>query len=512
MIVPTEKGFEGPPEKLNKYACACAIVASVISIIFGYDTGVMSGAMLFIKEEMLISELKVSVLAAILNVCALFGSLVAGKTSDKIGRRYTIVLACTIFLLGSILMGYGPNYAVLLTGRCVAGIGVGYALVIAPVYSAEISSPGSRGLLSSLPELCISFGILLGYISNLVFGGLPLHLGWRLMLGIAAIPSVALALGILAMPESPRWLVMQGRLREAHRVLSTVCNTEDEALRRLRDIKLAAGIPEEHSNDVDVTVVSEKKGGKGVWKDLILRPTPAVRWILVAALGIHFFEHATGIEAVVLYSPRIFKKAGVTKKVNLLRATVGVGLTKTLFILVATFYLDKIGRRKLLLTSTGGMIVALSMLGFCLTMVENSKDQLLWALGLSIASVYLFIAFFSIGLGPVTWVYSSEIFPLRLRAQGMSLGVAVNRLMNATISVSFISIYEAITIGGAFFLFAGISVVAWFFFYFFLPETKGRTLEEMEMLFSRSKKGKNGSGNGTENGDIEIQPRNNIVN
>lgn len=442
--------------------------------------------MIFIKEDLKISEVEVEVLAGILNICALVGSLAAGRTSDYVGRRYTIVLASIIFLIGAVLMGYAPNYPVLLTGRCIAGIGVGFALMIAPVYSAEISSPSTRGLLMSLPELCISFGILLGYVSNYFFGKLTLKLGWRMMLGVAAIPSLALAFGIMKMPESPRWLVLEGRLGDAKKILSLVSNTEEEAESRFQEIKVAAGI-DPNCNE-DVVKPPSVNHGNGVWKELLIRPTPTVRWILVAAIGIHFFEHATGIEAVVLYGPRIFKKAGVTTKDKLLLATVGVGLTKTTFILIATFFLDKFGRRRLLLTSVGGMIVALTGLGFALTMIEqHAEEKLFWALCLSIVCTYTFIAFFSIGLGPITWVYSSEIFPLKLRAQGASIGVAVNRLMNATVSMSFISIYEAITIGGAFFMFGGIAIVAWWFFYFLLPETKGKSLEEIETLFSRKK-------------------------
>ncbi|KAI6695384.1 hypothetical protein NL676_023094 [Syzygium grande] len=243
----------GEAEKLsgvNRYACACAIVASMISIIFGYDTGVMSGAMIFIKEDLKIKDTRVEILAGILNICALLGSLIAGRTSDYIGRRYTIVLAAIIFLLGSVIMGYGPSYAILMTGRCIAGIGVGFALMIAPVYSAEISSATHRGFLTSLPEIGISVGILLGYVSNYFFAKLTLKLGWRMMLGVAAIPSLALAFGILKMPESPRWLVLQGRLAEAKRVLLLVCNSEQEAETRFQDIKIAAGIDENCKEDI----------------------------------------------------------------------------------------------------------------------------------------------------------------------------------------------------------------------------------------------------------------------
>ncbi|XP_058080785.1 probable polyol transporter 6 [Magnolia sinica] len=487
-------------EKRNKYAFACAIVASMVSILMGYDTGVMSGAMIFIKEDLKINDIQVEILAGILNICALVGSLSAGRISDWIGRRYTIVLASIILLIGSVLMGIGSSYAFLMTGRCVAGVGVGYALMIAPVYSAEISSATHRGFLTSLPEVCISIGILLGYLSNYLFSKLSLKLGWRLMLGIGAIPSLALAVGILAMPESPRWLVMQGRVGDAKKVLLKVSNTKEESELRLQDMKAAVGIDASCTDDF---VKLPRLKGEGVWKELILRPTPTVKRILVAAIGIHFFEHATGIEAVVLYSPRIFKKAGIHSKSKLLIVTVAVGFTKTCFILVATCLLDKVGRRPLLLTSTAGMFVSLSGLGFGLTMVEHSKQKLMWAISLCIGGILSFVAFFSIGLGPITWVYSSEIFPLRLRAQGASIGVGVNRLMNGIISMTFISLYKAITIGGSFFLFAGMSVLAWLFFYFFLPETKGRSLEEMEEIFGR----RTSSRDEIENGRLEMANR-----
>ncbi|KAF9612182.1 hypothetical protein IFM89_038440 [Coptis chinensis] len=189
------------------------------------------------------------------------GSVSTGRISDWIGHRYTIVLASAIFLLGSVLMGYAHTYAVLMAGRCIAGVGVGFSLMIAPVYSAEISSPSSRGFLTSLPELCISFGILLGYISNYLFGKLSLKLGWRLMLGIATVPSLALALGVHRMPESPKWLVMQGRLRDANDVLLRISNTKEESADRLNEVKIAAGIPIGCSDDI--IKVSKRSRGEG---------------------------------------------------------------------------------------------------------------------------------------------------------------------------------------------------------------------------------------------------------
>ncbi|XP_062093039.1 polyol transporter 5-like [Humulus lupulus] len=480
----TIEDFDPPRRpKKNIFAMACAILASMTSILLGYDIGVMSGAAIYIKDDLKVSDTQIEILVGILNLYSLLGSAAAGRTSDWIGRRYTIVLAGAIFFAGALLMGFATNYSFLMFGRFVAGVGVGYALMIAPVYTAEVSPASSRGFLTSFPEVFINAGILLGYVSNYAFSKLPTHLGWRLMLGVGALPSVLLAVGVLAMPESPRWLVMQGQLGEAKKVLDKTSDSLEEATLRLADIKEAAGIPE-HCTD-DIVQVSKRSHGEGVWKELLVHPTPAVRHILISAIGIHFFQQASGIDAVVLYSPRIFEKAGITSNDQKLLATVAVGFVKTIFILTATFLLDRIGRRPLLLSSVAGMILSLGTLGISLTIIDQSDEKLMWAVVLSIAMVMCYVAFFSIGMGPITWVYSSEIFPLKLRAQGSSMGVAVNRVTSGVISMSFISLYKAITIGGSFFLFATVAIVAWVFFYTMLPETRGRTLEDMEVLFGK---------------------------
>ncbi|KAH9603704.1 hypothetical protein KSS87_007455 [Heliosperma pusillum] len=474
-----------PPKKpkRNKYAFACATLASMTSILLGYDIGVMSGAAIYLKKDWNLSDIKIEALIGTLNIYCLFGSFAAGRTSDRIGRRYTIVFAGAIFFVGALLMGFATNFSFLMVGRFVAGIGVGYALMIAPVYTAEVSPASCRGFLTSFPEVFINFGILLGYVSNVAFSRLPTHLSWRFMLGVGAVPSIFLAVAVLAMPESPRWLVMQGRLGEAKKVLDRTSDSPEEAQLRLMDIKETVGIPMECNDDVVIRPKSSNKNGEGVWKELLIRATPSVRRVVIAGLGIHFFQQASGIDAVVLYSPRIFLKAGITSDVHQLQATVAVGLVKTLFILVATFQLDKFGRRPLLLTSVGGMIISLFTLAMSLTVIDRSPHKQPWAVALCITMVCSFVASFSIGLGPITWVYSSEIFPLRLRAQGTSLGVAVNRVVSGVISLTFLSLTNAITVGGGFFIFGGIATIAWLFFFTFLPETRGKTLEEMHELF-----------------------------
>nr|XP_043623851.1 polyol transporter 5-like [Erigeron canadensis] len=472
-----------PPKKpkRNKYAFACALLASMTSILLGYDIGVMSGAQKYIKRDFNCNDRQIEIMVGILNIYSLVGSALAGRTSDWLGRRYTIVLAGAIFFAGAILMGFATNYSFLMFGRFVAGIGVGYALMIAPVYTAETSPASARGFLTSFPEVFINVGILLGYVSNYAFSKLPLHLGWRFMLGIGAIPSVFLSLVVLGMPESPRWLVMQGRLGDAKVVLDKTSDSLEESRLRLADIKEAAGIPQD-CND-DVVQVAKRSKGQDVWKELLLHPTPTVRHILVAGVGIHFFQQASGIDAVVLYSTRIFEKAGIVKDTPQLLATIAVGFVKTMFILVATFFLDKVGRRPLLLSSVAGMIVSLMGLAIGLTIIDHSDHKLHWAIALCIATVLSYVAFFSIGMGPVTWVYSSEIFPLRLRAQGCSAAVAMNRVVSGTISMTFLSLSHAMTFGGAFFLFMGIAMVAFVFFYTLYPETQGKNLEEVEQVF-----------------------------
>jgi sugar porter (SP) family MFS transporter len=331
----------------------------------------------------------------------------------------------------------------------------------------------------------INVGILLGYVSNYAFSKLPTNLGWRFMLGVAAIPAVILGIVVLAMPESPRWLVMQGRLGDAKKILDKTSESKEEAETRLADIKLAAAIPENCTDDV--ISMPKRSHGEGVWKELFLHPTPSVRHVFIATIFLYFYQEASGIDAVVLYSPRIFEKAGITSSDQKLLCTIAVGLTKTAFVLVATFLLDRNGRRPLLLISVGGMIFSQVILGISLTIIDQTDHKVMWAVALSIAMVLAFVAFFSIGMGPVTWVYTSEIFPLKLRAQGVSIGVGVQRVTSGVISMTFISLYKGITIGGAFFLFAGIAASSFVFIYFLLPETQGRALEDMEGLFGNFK-------------------------
>ncbi|KAL1563401.1 polyol transporter 5-like [Salvia divinorum] len=454
--------------RLNSYALSCALLASTNSILLGYDIGVMSGAALFIKQDLKISSLQHEILVGSLNLFSLIGSLASGKTSDCIGRRYTIVLAAAAFLAGAILMGLAPSYPFLIAGRAVAGVGVGYSLMIAPLYTTEVSPATTRGFLTSLPEVFINVGILVGYVVNYALSGLPPHYNWRLMLGLAAVPAVAIAAGVMAMPESPRWLVMKGRVAEARAVLRRTSESEEEAESRLDEITKSA--------------TSGSWQGQGVWREL-LRPPPPLRRVLIAAVGINFFMQASGNDAVVYYTPSVFESAGIHSRKGVVGVTVIMGVVKTSFVLISALFLDHYGRRPLLLLGAMGQALALCGLGLGAKFLEHMVQKPRWAIVVCVIAVCADVSFFSIGLGPITWVYSSEIFPTRFRALGSSLAVSVNRLVSGVVSMSFLSVSEKISFGGTFMVLSGIMVLASIFFYFMLPETRGKTLEEIGDLF-----------------------------
>ncbi|XP_031091760.1 probable polyol transporter 4 [Ipomoea triloba] len=451
----------------RNYVFACAVFASLNNVLLGYDVGVMSGAILFIQEDLKITEVQEEVLVGILSIVSLLGSLVGGRTSDAIGRKWTMGLASIIFQTGAAIMTVAPSFKVLMIGRLFAGVGIGFGVMIAPVYIAEISPTVERGTLTSFPEIFINLGILLGYVSNYAFSGLPAHINWRIMLAVGILPSVFIAFALFVIPESPRWLVVQNRVEEAKAVLMKTNDNDAEVEERLAEIQLAAGVTN-----------AEKYEEKAVWREL-LSPSPALRRMLITGFGIQCFQQITGIDATVYYSPEILKAAGIVGESKLLAATVAVGVTKTAFILIAIFLIDRVGRKPLMYASTIGMTACLFGLAFSLTFLGEGS------VGISLAILFVCgnVAFFSVGLGPVCWVVTSEIFPLKFRAQASALGAVGNRMCSGLVAMSFLSVSRAITVGGTFFIFSAISALAVAFTYKFIPETKGKSLEQIESLF-----------------------------
>ncbi|KAL6561490.1 putative polyol transporter 4 [Orobanche minor] len=456
----------------RKYVFACSVFASLNSVLLGYDVGVMSGAVLFIQEDLKITEVQIEILIGILSVMSLLGSLVGGRTSDAIGRKWTMGLAAIVFQTGAAVMTFAPSFEVLMIGRILAGVGIGFGVMIAPIYIAEISPTVARGSLTSFPEIFINFGILLGYISNYAFSGLSPHISWRIMLAVGILPSVFIAFALCVIPESPRWLVVQNRVDEARLVLQKTNENESEVEERLSEIQLAARIGNSSGGGGD------KREEKAVWRELI-DPSPPLLRMLIAGCGIQCFQQITGIDATVYYSPEILRAAGIVDKTKLLAATVAVGVSKTVFILIAILLIDKAGRKPLLYVSTIGMTVCLFSLGATLTFLGDGSVGIMMA----ILSICGNVAFFSVGIGPVCWVLTSEIFPLRVRAQASALGAVGNRVCSGFVAMSFLSVSDAITVGGTFFVFSAISALAVAFVYKFVPETKGKSLEQIGMLF-----------------------------
>jgi sugar porter (SP) family MFS transporter len=446
-----------------------------ISVVFFEDLTLMSGAQLFMREDVGLTDEQVEVLAGSMNVFMLASILGGGWFADRLGRRRTLALANAFLMAGALAMSLGGSFPALMAARFVTSVGAGFARVVAPVYNAEIAPPSSRGALSSLLDVFINTGVLLSYVSNYAFSGLPVRLGWRVMYAFGAVPPVFIAAGVfLIMPESPRWLAMRGRHADARAVLVRTSDTPDEADLRLAEIKQTVA----HHRPPLLEAAAGSRGG--VWKELLFRPSASVRRILTCVIGLQFFVQASGIDAILLYGPLIFKAAGMSSNGSVLGATVAIGVVKTCFIVVGMLFTDRLGRRPLLLTSTAGVAVTTASLAVTLRVGGAAP-----APAACIASVLAVVAAYSVGYGSVVSTYSAEILPLRLRAQGASLGVAVNRLTCGLVGMTFISLADGITMPGCFFLYAGVTAAAFVFVYARVPETRGRSLEDMEVLFDK---------------------------
>ncbi|KAI3745006.1 hypothetical protein L1987_58106 [Smallanthus sonchifolius] len=466
-VVPYKQTQHERNKRTRKYVFACAVFASLNNVLLGYDVGVMSGAIIFIQEDLKITELQQEILIGSLSVISILGSLAGGRVSDAVGRIWSMGLAAIIFQIGAAIMTLAPNFQFLMIGRLLAGVGIGFGVMIAPVYIAEISPTISRGTFTSFPDIFINLGILLGYVSNYVFSGLSYHTNWRVMLAVGIVPSVFIAFAIFIIPESPRWLVMQNRVDEARSVLMKTNEMSSEAEERLSEILASA---EAGNRDT------------AVWREL-MNPTPVVRRMLVAGIGIQSFQQITGIDATVYYSPEILQTAGLEDKSRLLAATVAVGVSKTAFIMVAILVIDKVGRKPLLYVSTIGMTFCLCGLGISLSLFDKDSVGVVLVIVLVCGNV----AFFSVGIGPICGVLTSEIFPLRLRAQAFALGAVGNRVCSGIVAMSFLTVSHTISMSGTFFVFTLISALSVVFVYKIVPETKGKSLEQIELLFQKER-------------------------
>ena len=431
-----------------------AVVAAMGGLLFGFDTGVISGALLFLRQEFNLGSLAQEIVVSGVLVGAILGSALGGKLSDTYGRRALIIACAAVFLIGSVFSALAWSLETLVASRVIIGLAIGTTSVTVPLYISEIAPPEKRGALVSLNQLMITIGIVVSYLVDTAFS--PLADGWRWMFGTGVIPALLLGVGMLFLPQSPRWLMSKRREDMARLVIS-----------RLRQ---ASEVEAEMKAMAETIASGESASWGGLAK-------PWVRPALIMGIIIMFVQQATGINTVIYYAPTIFEMAGFESATAAIAATVGVGIINVLFTVVSIKFIDRWGRKPLLLTGLAGMLAGLLALGAAFALERELGAGLRW---ITVISVVLYIASFAFSLGPVAWVLVSEIFPLRVR--GMAVGVATlcNWLFDFMVSMSFLSIIEVLGKSGSFFLFAGITVAGWLYCRYFIPETKGCSLEQIE--------------------------------
>jgi sugar porter (SP) family MFS transporter len=450
---------DDPPQPSSAHASVVrhhvlfgAAITALGGLLFGYDTGVISGALLFIGKDFPgLTSFDKELLTSILLIGALIGALVAGRIADRVGRRLTVLGTAALFVAGVLLAAVSPSYDVLVAARVVIGLAVGSSSMVVPLYIGEIVPPRIRGALVSFNQLALTSGILASY---LVDYGLASSQNWRLMFGLAAIPAILMFVGMLFQQESPHWLVAQGREDEARGVL-----------RRVRD---------EGDIDAEIAEVRALSAGRSDWREVL---NPRLRGVITIGVLLAVFQQITGINTIIYYAPTLLSSAGFGNSAALL-ANVVNGAVNVLMTIVAIRLLDRVGRRPLLIGGTTGM--AASMLVVALAFAVGGSQLHGITAYVAIAGLLLYTGSFAIGLGPVFWLLISEIYPVRIRGRAMSIATMANWGANFVVTVSFLTLLSAIGNAGTFFLFAGLSLVAVAYFYRRVPETKNRSLQDIE--------------------------------
>jgi sugar porter (SP) family MFS transporter len=446
----------------DRFVYVAAALAALNGLLFGFDTGVISGAFLYIREAFVMSPLVESVVVSGALAGAAAGAALGGRLADRWGRRRLILVGGAVFFAGSLLMAVAPTVEVLILGRLIDGVAIGFASIVGPLYISEISPPEIRGSLVSLNQLAITSGILVSYFVNYAFAdGALLALArsvipaanWRWMLGTGMVPALVLVGAMLFMPESPRWLVERGREDDARAVLART-RDEDQVESELAEIEETA----------------ERQDGS--LRDLF---RPWLRPMLIVGVGLAIFQQVTGINTVIYYAPTVLESTGFGNTASLL-ATVGIGVVNVGMTVVAVLLMDRLGRRPLLLTGLGGMALTLLGLGAAF-FLPGLSGVVGWV---ALACLMLYVAFFAIGLGPVFWLMISEIYPLQVRGTAMGVVTVVNWVANLLVALTFLGLIDLAGQSGTFWLYAGLSLAALAFTYFLVPETKGRSLEEIE--------------------------------
>jgi MFS transporter, SP family, arabinose:H+ symporter len=427
-------------------------VAALGGLLFGFDTAVISGTVPFIRSYFQLDDIALGWAVSSLLIGCIGGVLASGKPADLLGRRNTLLAAAALFFVSSVGSALSEHLAGFIAFRFIGGLAVGTASMLSPMYIAEISPAAKRGSLVSLNQLAIVIGILAAFFSNYLLVSTGPN-NWRWMLSVMGAPALLFFAALLFVPESPRWLIQKRRKAEAFAILQRINGTV---------------IATAEMSAIEESLANEKKGS---YKDVFSANVAPILWI---GIGVAVFQQITGINAIMYYTPMIFAKTGIGMDSALMQ-TVAVGGINFLFTVVAIRWIDRIGRKPLLIAGTIGMALSLFVLAaaFHFEKFEGS---------LVLGCILLYIASFAASLGPVTWVFISEIFPNRLRSEAMSVAIMI--LWGVCFLVSLVFPYLLNVLGGgAAFLFFGVMCVVYLVFILIkVPETKGRSLEELEKI------------------------------
>ncbi len=399
----------------SRFVTMVSAISALAGLLFGYDTGVISGAILFVRKDFLLSTFQEEIVVSAVLLGAVAGAAFGGKLADALGRRKLLIQVAILFVIGAIGTALAPSPTLLAIGRVVVGVAIGIASFTAPLYISEISPPAIRGKLVSLNQLMITLGIVVSYLADY---GLADKEAWRWMFGLAAIPALILLIGLFFVPESPRWLMGRSRDDEARSVLERVRDSGDVST-ELAEIKADLSMQE------------------GSWRELLNK---SLRRPLIIGIGLAAFQQFTGINTVIYYAPTIFQLAGLHSASAAILATVGVGVVNVLLTIVALRMLDRAGRRPLLLWGLVGMVISLGVLGAAF-LFASSSPIVAW---LAVISLAVYVACFAIGLGPVFWLLISEIYPLKIRGRAMGVATMMNWGSNLIVAFTFLSLLHSL--------------------------------------------------------------------
>jgi SP family galactose:H+ symporter-like MFS transporter len=455
--VPTTATAKSPlidiPEKGLRQIGRWGLLIAIGSFLFGYDTGVISGALLFIKEDLHLSDFEQGTVVSVLLLGAIAGALLVGGISDRYGRKRTLGAVALIFAAGIALAAVANSYAVLLIGRIIMGLGVGGVSALVPSYLSEISPAQIRGRILTLNQLLITVGLLVAYLVDWAFAGSE---DWRAMFAVGLIPSLALVLGSRRLPESPAWLLNQGKDEEVRSLVTSL--SSDETADRVIEL---------HDREEEQRRASGDSKQKG-WRAL---KAPRLHAAMVVGLTLAALQQFAGINTVIYYAPTIMQDTGLSAS-NSILYSVFIGVINLGMTIVSLRLVDRVGRRPLLLVSLLGMFGSLIPLG--LAFVAE------WSPELVLLFILLYIVAFAVGMGPVFWVLLGEIFPSQNRAAGVSAGSTTNWTANFVVSLAFLPLLNAIGTGETFWLFAVVCAFGVWFVGRYVPETKDREFPEVD--------------------------------